>query len=468
MTRHGPPRLAIALLDRFLPCDQALTGDLLEAARFHSRAWFWRQTVAAVVWSAITRLDADKRTAAESVVRGTALLAVLGFHAVVAASLVNHVLVLNNASWMSATGEYQRWQAYSTVPSFATALLIGRVVGRFHREHRIAAILAFSVSVTVAAFINLYLFVPNLTVQPFVTDVVPQTVVAMVFIAGLLIGIVSAPVARGIAICGVVVLAGLGGGADAQVASQRFDVASIRRNVTGAQQGSGLSAPQPGGRYVAIGVTLRRLAGDAYDLDVLGGPVWADSERFDVNAKAEGEPTPAQVRAMLRPLLADRFKLAVHTEAREMPVYTLAVARTDRKPGEKLRQSDPKCAAEAQKYFPGTPGFPPPCGDFRMGGNTLLARAMTMDGLAHLLSGSVGRPVLNRTGLDGAFDIELEWSSDVGLLRARPDSAGAGDLRPDGVTLFTALQEQLGLRLEAARAPVDVLVIDSAEPPTPD
>lgn len=234
------------------------------------------------------------------------------------------------------------------------------------------------------------------------------------------------------------------------------------------QRGSGMSAPQPGGRYVGLGITLRRLVGEAYDVDVIGGPAWADSDRFDVNARAEGEPTPAQIRAMLRPLLAERFKLAAHTEAREMPVYTLSIARPDRKVGEKLRPSDPKCAADAQKYFPGTPGFPPPCGDFRLGARSFVSRGMTMDGLAGLLKIVAGRPVVNQTRLDGAFDIELEWSSDLGLAQLPRDAAGASELRPDGVSLFTALQEQLGLRLEPGRAPVDVLVIDSAEPPTPD
>src|SRR5688500_475777 len=270
-------------------------------------------------------------------------------------------------------------------------------------------------------------------------------------------------------VCRVVAVVGLAIGADAQTAAQRFDVASIRRNVAATQQGrGGLSAPQPGGRYVAIGVTLRRLVGDVYDLDVLGGPAWVDSDRFDVNARAEGAPTPAQIQAMLRPLLAERFKLAVHTEAREMPVYTLSLARPDRKVGEKLRPSDPKCAAEAQNYFPGTPGFPPPCGDFRLGGRSFVSRGMTMDRLAGLLKTVSGRPVVNATRLDGAFDIELEWSSDLGLAQLPRDSAGAGELRPDGVSLFTALQEQLGLRLDPGRAPVAVLVIDSAEPPTPD
>jgi uncharacterized protein (TIGR03435 family) len=249
-----------------------------------------------------------------------------------------------------------------------------------------------------------------------------------------------------------------------------FDVAAIRRNLTSTQQGSGLSAPQPGGRYIAIGVTLRRLISDAYDaMRIVGGPEWIDSDRFDVNARSEGNPTPQQISRMLRPLLAERFALVVHTESREMPIYALVLARADRAIGTKLRKSDAKCAAESRDYFPSAAaGFPPPCGDFRLGAGALTARGMTMERLARLLGGRVGRPVLDRTGVDGAFDLELEWSSDLGLVQALRDSAGSSELRPDGVSLFTALEEQLGLRLDATRAPVDVLVVDSAEPPTPD
>ena len=93
---------------------------------------------------------------------------------------------------------------------------------------------------------------------------------------------------------------------------------------------------------------------------------------------------------------------------------------------------------------------------------------MTMAGLAGVLGGRVDRPIIDRTGLDSAYDLDIEWSSDLGLRQAPPGTAGAADLAADGVTLFTALQEQLGLRLDAGRGPVDVLVIDRIEPPTPD
>jgi uncharacterized protein (TIGR03435 family) len=249
-----------------------------------------------------------------------------------------------------------------------------------------------------------------------------------------------------------------------------FEVASIRRNITGTQRGSGLAAPQPGGRFVAVGVTLRRLVEDAYDQrQVVGGPAWIDADRFDVNARADGDPSPAEIARMLRLLLVDRFKLIVHTETREAPVYALTAARSDRRLGPRIRESDAKCTEEARRFFPGgDPGAAAPrCGDFRLGAGALIARGMTMPALARLLSGRTDRPVLDRTGLTSAYDVDVDWSSDLGLQQAPPGSAGAGDLTPDGVSLFTALQEQLGLRLERARAPVEVLVIDRAEPPTP-
>ena len=245
-----------------------------------------------------------------------------------------------------------------------------------------------------------------------------------------------------------------------------FEVASIRRNTSGDQRGSGLAGPQPGGRFIALGATLRRLVSDAYEgREVEGGADWTGVDRFDVDARGDGK-TPADIRNMLRPLLAERFKLAVHAETRDMPVYTLTLARGDRRLGPKLRPSDANCSEEARNFFPGAMGFPPPCGDFRLGARTLTARGMTMAGLARLLAGRGGRAGLDRTGLDGFYDLELEWSSDLGLTPARPDGAGAGELTPDGVSLFTALQEQLGLRLEAGRGPVQVIIIDRAEPPT--
>jgi uncharacterized protein (TIGR03435 family) len=246
-----------------------------------------------------------------------------------------------------------------------------------------------------------------------------------------------------------------------------FDVASIKRNLEWNQPGSGLAGAQPGGRFIGRGVTLRRLISDAYGMDVIGGPEWIGSDRFDVNAVVQGDVGPDDIRRMLRPLLADRFKLVVHTEAREQPVYVMTLARDDRRLGPNLKPSDPKCAAAAEKYFP-TMGFPAPCGDFRMGPRELTGRGIPMGMLGGIVSDRVGRKVLDRTGLTGRFDLEMKWTTEAGLV-VGPDRAGANDpAGSDGASIFTALQEQLGLKLEATRAPVDVLVVDRAEPPTPD
>jgi uncharacterized protein (TIGR03435 family) len=261
----------------------------------------------------------------------------------------------------------------------------------------------------------------------------------------------------------------LGIGVHAQDAPS-FEVASVRRNVTDGHYGGGLATPQPGGRFVGVGVTLKRLIADAYGgRPIVGGPPWLETDRFDINARASGDRSPAQIFEMLKPLLAERFKLLCHTESRDMPVYVMSAVRPDGKLGPKLRESDVKCSDEARNYFPrAAPRDPPPCGDFRLGARTFTARGMTMSGLADVLRGRVGRAVIDRTGLTAAYDFDIEWSSDLGLQQAPPDSAGASALTADGISLFTAFQEQLGLRLQSARVPVEVIVVDSAQPPTPD
>lgn len=189
MSSCQPPRLALALLERWLPDNEPLAGDLLEASRHRTRAWFWRQVLLAIAARAMTQVRTNPRPIAEAALVATAMLALLGFHAVVAASLINHLLVLNDTTWVGVTGRYHGWQMPATVLSFAAAVLIGREIGRFHRDHRIAAVLAFSASATLGAFFNLYLFVSTVT-MPFVTDPV-QTAISMLFVAGLFVGIGS-------------------------------------------------------------------------------------------------------------------------------------------------------------------------------------------------------------------------------------------------------------------------------------
>lgn len=477
MTPGEPPQLAVAILEWFLPDNEPLTGDLLEAARTRSHAWLWWQILLAVVMRTFAEIREHTRMTTEAVLVSTAMLGLLGFHAVVGASLINRIWLMYDPDAIMASthmSRYHGWHAAGAIVAFLCAIAVGRMIGRFHREHRIAAAVVFSASAVAAAFLNLYLFVPQNALQPafMPPGAALQIVESMLFIAGLFIGIGTSPAqirSRAMAAIVFVVAAALLPETHAQSVTERtFDVASIKRNVSNTVRGSGLAGPQPGGRYIGVGVTLRRLIGEAYEMDIDGGPDWMASDRFDVNATAEGNPTATQIRLMLRPLLADRFKLKIHTEAREMPVFEMRLARDDARLGSGLKQSDAMCAEEARNFFPGRLGFPPPCGDYRLGAGAFGARGLTLTGLAQLLRGITGRPVINRTGRDEAFDIEMKWSSDSGLTGIPRDAAGANSLTADGLTLFTALREQLGLRLDSSRAAVQVLIVDHAEPPTPD
>ena len=222
-----------------------------------------------------------------------------------------------------------------------------------------------------------------------------------------------------------------------------FDAVSIKPNRSG--DVGGTSRVQPG-RYQGVNVTLMRLIRLAYRpiQEFEGGPDWINTGHFDVDAKAEGTPSPEQMLAMLRTMLADRFALQVRQETRERPVYALTRAGRDGTLGAHLRPSDAPC-----------PGGPGTCG-VRMGDDTLTSRGITMARLAQELS-FVGRTVVDRTGLTGAFEVNLQWT---------PDSPAGAATDGHLPSIFTAMHEQLGLKLEPARGPVDVLVIVRAEKPT--
>jgi len=232
-----------------------------------------------------------------------------------------------------------------------------------------------------------------------------------------------------------------------------FEVASVKPNKTGS---GGMRVGGPPDGFIATNVFLSTLILNAYQLDefrVLQGPPWMSSERFDVTARAEREITFAQRQIMIRSLLADRFKFAAHMEMRELPVYSLVLASADGKLGAGLRRSNIDCAKRDQAApSDAAPGVAP-CTS--MGGSGMLhARGSGIRALVGDISSALSRRVIDRTGLEGAFDIDLDW--------ARND---ADTTRP---SIFTAVQEQLGLKLESSRAPTEVLVIDHVERPTPD
>jgi uncharacterized protein (TIGR03435 family) len=191
-----------------------------------------------------------------------------------------------------------------------------------------------------------------------------------------------------------------------------------------------------------------------------------DSDHFDIDATVDGslslsalylpdgKGSAGLAYLMLRTLLADRFKLVVHTETQQLPIYALAVARRDGTLGARLRTSDVDCdavlaemARRGRPVPPTAPGQMPPCSTQTASGH-LAANAIPMSQLAEMLSSFAGRETHDQTNLRGNFDITLDWTDDL--------------------SIFTSIQEQLGLKLEPSRGPVDVLVIDRVERPTPD
>jgi uncharacterized protein (TIGR03435 family) len=194
--------------------------------------------------------------------------------------------------------------------------------------------------------------------------------------------------------------------------------------------------------FVAENFSLRQLITAAYgirDHQLTGGPGWIGSDRFDVVGKPEKPVDVKALQSMLQALLADRFHLTIHRETREMPVYFLVVA----KGGAKLRESAPGSVGTGQSAG---------IGWFKASSNRI-------DDLAQTLAGLVSRSVIDKTGLTGQYDFRLDYAPDA---IAGPDAGNA----PEKPSLFTALQEQLGLKLEPGRAPVEMFVVDRAEKPS--
>jgi uncharacterized protein (TIGR03435 family) len=245
-----------------------------------------------------------------------------------------------------------------------------------------------------------------------------------------------------------------------------FEVASIKRNVSGDQGGQ--IRVQPGGQIVVTNNSLYNLIRNAYGtqrFEMVPGPqlpTWIDSDRWDIIAKppADAPMREEQMQLRLRSLLEDRFKLDARRETREMPIYALMIARSDGQLGPQMKRSGDECAVAARARAAGEAAPPLPggfCGT-RTGNGNVSMRGVPLANFVRNLGGMTGRFVVDKTGLAGPFDLDLQWTPDQAI--------GAGGAQTDGTSLFAAMQEQLGLRLEAQRAPVEVLVVNSAERPT--
>ena len=251
-------------------------------------------------------------------------------------------------------------------------------------------------------------------------------------------------------------------------------MASVKPNRSGTDR---WDFDAPPGRVVGTNVVLRDLIRFAYniyggDWDIrIDAPEWIKTTRFDIDATTPGAVPPARAMSMLRRLLTDRFALKVHYENRERPVYELVRARPDGRLGPQNTANNVDCgvlgAANQAAIAAGKPPLVtfdpskrPVCGSRGTGPNEISSGAFTMEQLAMQLSRPAGRAVMNNTGLSGGFDYDLRWAPD----QTGPDAGASRE--PTAPSIFTALEEQLGLKLVPATGPVQVLVIDSISPPT--
>lgn len=284
-------------------------------------------------------------------------------------------------------------------------------------------------------------------------------------------------------------------------------VASVKKSAGGFGAQMRIGPGMISSNGVPVRLLMRQAFGQLQDFQLVGGPSWINSDRFDIEAKIEGggPMSPQMIQSVLRQILEERFALKVHRETRELPIYALVLARSDGRLGPNLKPSSPECsttmASRGRGPAPGpdgrggvmvSRGGPPPDGrggpgraggppappDFdapaacgqRMGGfGRLRAGGTTMDDFATFISGTAQRVVINKTGLTGYYDVALTYTPTPDQLPQGAPPPGAPALPsidPDGPGFFTAIQEQLGLKLDNQRGPVEVVVIDSIQQPT--
>jgi uncharacterized protein (TIGR03435 family) len=251
-------------------------------------------------------------------------------------------------------------------------------------------------------------------------------------------------------------------GIPAIAARPAFEVSTVKPNKSG---NSGSDTDFRDGRFTASNISLKNLLQyRAYGIPasrIFGGPKWIDSERFDIEAKTDGavahwlrtlarDQRRVQMQVMFQQLLADRFKLAVHWETRDLPVYAIVVA----KKGPTLHPSqEPDGSSDTSAH------------DGQFTAHNISA-AQLADALTQELSRELGRVVIDKTGIQGKYDVSLKWVPDSGAALMSGGTAGPALPPNSGPSIFTAIQEQLGLKLRSAKAPVQVLVVDHAEMPS--
>ena len=253
-----------------------------------------------------------------------------------------------------------------------------------------------------------------------------------------------------------------------------FEVASIKPAAPDAR-GTFIRGT-PGGRMNLTNMSLKEMIGIAWRIQpfqISGGPSWLESAHYDVSAKPEHAPKQDEFPLMIQALLEDRFQLKFHRETKEFSIYALVLARKDGKLGPRLV---PSKEGSCQEFDPNQPPPPAPepgkmpvlfCGGMFMGPRGLNASGIPISNLIPMLSRILGRTVIDKTGLTGKFDISMEFTPDEALaFQPPPDAPKPPPSDTAAPSLFTALQEQLGLKLESQKGPVEIFVVDSAEKPS--
>ena len=262
---------------------------------------------------------------------------------------------------------------------------------------------------------------------------------------------------RANACCAIAVLLGVTG--LAQESKPTFETASVRPQSDRTVVAGASPRSLPGGRFSAGRATVQEVLMFAYDLQsyrtIAGGPNWIRRDVFSIDARAGFDAPADQIKQMVQALLADRFKLVAHRERRDLSYFALVVARSDRRLGPYLREVPAECTstavAEVRKQFPSRPPLP--------GAHQTSLRCEPLSALVSLMTAGSQFPIFDETRLTGKYTMEMRSSSMV------PGAMAAGG-DPGVPPLAAALQEQLGLKLESRKGPIDVLVIDSIEQPT--
>jgi uncharacterized protein (TIGR03435 family) len=262
---------------------------------------------------------------------------------------------------------------------------------------------------------------------------------------------------------------------EAETSRLSFEVASVKPDVS---RSSGVGLSGDAGRFSMSNVKVIGLITMAYDINdsqISGGPVWINSERFDIDGKVPDSLVGQMQKLskseqwnrkmlMLQALLEDRFKLVVTRSTKQLPIYRLIVAQGGQKPTE---VSPPSASQDSATAPPPTAKLTPrPGGMFLLtdgkGHLTFTMKAATLDNLVGVLSQQLGRHVADETGLTGTYDADLQWTDSLAAQEPDATESNSGD-----ISITTALQEQLGLRLLSTTGPVETIVIDHIEEPTP-